>query len=101
MKRIRDDAYAKVTSTVPELVELEERVKTVLNTAGVATFLNPAYHGMARRLWSIRRGGCEGAALLGEAQRLGDYWVARGLDPAVVEATIGEVFGLAYVPPGP
>ncbi|MCX7732669.1 MAG: hypothetical protein N2248_05855 [candidate division WOR-3 bacterium] len=75
------------------LVEIETRVRQVLNEAGVVTILYPFYLNFGREVFA-RRLRFAGQSLLIEVDVLLEKWVRRSLDRQVLERIRDEVFTL-------
>jgi hypothetical protein len=76
------------------LVEMETRVRQVLNAADVPTILYPSYLNFGREVFA-RRLRFAGPSLLREIEILLEKWVRRTLDRQVLERIREEVFTLS------
>ncbi|MGB9742146.1 MAG: hypothetical protein ACP5JB_00325 [candidate division WOR-3 bacterium] len=76
------------------LVEMESRVRQVLNAADVPTILYPFYFNFGREIFA-RRLRFAGPSLVREIEILLEKWVRRSLDRLVLERIRDEVFVLA------
>jgi len=90
MIRAHDEDFAVYT-------ELEQRVRQVVQAAGVPTFSIPYYIIFAKQLCRIRDAYTSATRAV-EAGILYQVWQQRGLDPALL-VKVAEVVGVAVAPP--
>jgi hypothetical protein len=95
LDKMRPDMLAHVSSVFPEITAMEQQVKQVLDTEGVATIDYPAYLGYARELWSLVQKEVSGTSMQLEALVLLNKWVARGRTQSVLEAIRLQVFNIS------
>ena len=84
-----------VSSVIPLLAAMEQQVKQVCDSAGVATIQYPFYLCFGREMWSLSRKDISGESLAREAAVLITKWTARGLTQAVLQAVRTDVFNVA------
>ncbi len=90
LKKLREPMKNRQAHEQSELVEMETRAKTVLNSADVPTMLYPFYLNFAREIYT-RKKRFAGPSLAREIGVLLEKWVARTLDRHVLERIRDEV----------
>lgn len=93
LKELRPEMVKNTELMQELLVEIETRVRQVLNEAGVVTILYPFYLNFGREVFA-RRMRFAGRSLLLEVEVLLEKWVHRSLDRQVLERIREEVFTL-------
>jgi len=89
--------YAAATAV---LCMMEDKVKQVLDQAGVHTVLYVPYLDYARQLFKLsRQRGISGNSATLAAQVLLDKWAARGMNPDVLATIRTQVFDIAAPTP--
>lgn len=91
----RDDMAARYESAMAEVVAMEDRVRLVLNQAGVPTAAFVPYLNYGRQLYKLsRQRGISGESLAMEAQVLLVKWRDRGCRTELLAQIRTDVFNV-------
>jgi len=85
----------QVTMKFAELVDFEDKTKTILDYEAVATIDIPFYLNFARQCYRIIDTHPGKTTQETEAKIYRDVWVARGLNKTILNRIALEVFGLS------
>ena len=92
---IREDMGKRYEAAIAEVCVMEEKVREVINTAGVSTVLYVSYLNFGRQLYKLtRKQNITGESFAMAAQVLLDKWAARGCDPKVLAKVRKDVFNI-------
>jgi hypothetical protein len=89
---------SQIEEMFPALVNMEDRVKTVLDEEGISTTQYPFYLNFGRQCFKLVRE-FAGGTLINRANIVLQRWVADGFTQAILERIRDVVFTL--VAPGP
>ncbi len=93
----RDDMIAKNAYRQQELMVIENKVRQILDTAGVSTIEYPKYFNFGRQVWKAKRK-YGGKTFENELDILFTVWTKREAKPEILK-TIGYWIASAYQPP--
>jgi hypothetical protein len=96
--RLKDMMKSQIEEMFPALVNMEDRVKTVLDEEGISTTQYPFYLNFGRQCFKLVRE-FAGGTLINRANIVLQRWVADGFTQAILERIRDVVFTL--VAPGP
>lgn len=96
--RQKDMMKSQIEEMFPALVNMEDRVKTVLDEEGLSTTQYPFYLNFGRQCFKLVRE-FAGGTLINRANIALQRWVADGFTQAILERIRDTVFTLAA--PGP
>lgn len=93
MGRVKAIAFAEVQARFPELVDLENGIKDVLEEASLPTIMFPPYLSAGRQMYRLKRK-FGGSTLLKEVDNVINNWITRGLDEDILEKIRNSIFTL-------
>ncbi len=99
LDELRPTMLANAQAVFPQLVDMENQTRQVLDGEGISVIQYPYYLCFARELWNLQRRGFSGDSLAREVDILIAKWTGRGLSPAVLGAIRRQVFTIAPVGP--
>jgi hypothetical protein len=93
MGRVKAIAFAEVQNRFPEIVDMENGVKDVLEEASLPTIMFPPYLCAGRQMYRLKRK-FSGGTLLKEVDNIINNWITRGLDEDVLDKIRDTIFTL-------
>jgi hypothetical protein len=93
VEELKPMMMSQIEAEIPSLVEVEDRVKTILGEVGIQTWHNPSYLNFSREVYKLTNRFCSNQ-LRKAVNAVMAKWLARDLEQAILEEIRNTIFTL-------